>query len=57
MNGIDIALIVLLVGVVLLALRKAVRSKGSCSCSSGGCCSGCCASCPGCAKKDGEQKS
>jgi len=46
MNLIDIALLAVLAVIVFFALRKAIRSKGSCNCGSSGC-SGNCAACNG----------
>ena len=50
MSPIDIAVIAVIVGLVALAMRAALK-KGGCSCGSGGC-TGDCASCHGaCSKK------
>ena len=52
MNLIDIALLAVLAVIVFFALRKTIRSKGSCNCGSTGC-SGNCASCGGsCGRPD-----
>ena len=56
MNGIDIALLLVLAGVVFLALRKSIRSKGSCGCS-GAECTCCSESCSACPKSDPKDKS
>ena len=50
MNAVDLILLAALAVIVFFALRKTLRSKGSCNCGSGGC-SGNCASC-GCGKTD-----
>ena len=52
MNLIDIALLAVLAAVVFFALRKTIRSRGSCNCGGSGC-SGNCASCSGsCGRPD-----
>ena len=53
MNVIDLILLAVLAVIVFFALRKTIRSKGSCNCgcSGSGGCSGNCASC-GCGKAD-----
>ena len=50
MNLIDWVLLAILAVILFFALRKTVRSKGSCSCGSAGC-SGNCAACS-CGKPD-----
>lgn len=52
MHLIDIALLAVLAVIVFFALRKTIRSKGSCNCGSSSC-SGNCASCGGsCGRPD-----
>lgn len=46
MSWIDILLLALIGLILVLALRKVIRSRGSCSC--GGSCSNCSGNCTGC---------
>ena len=50
MNLIDWILLAVLAVILFFALRKTIRSKGSCNCAGGGC-SGSCAACS-CGKPD-----
>lgn len=50
MNAVDLILLAALAVIVFFALRKTIRSKGSCNCAGGGC-SGSCAACS-CGKPD-----
>ena len=61
MNLVDYILIALIGLILFLAVRKAIRSRGSCSCGgSGSACSGNCAACglecPSCKKKNRDKE-